>query len=116
MAKARKRRAHASPEQIRAMVETIDAYLAEHPGDPIAVAHRAVNAQVPIKNYYAYKRRQGHNLHGVVKGTDIPLDAIPERHSGRGGYKRKVRTAVVDPQTQTAIDLLKMALRILEAR
>lgn len=100
------RRPRQSVEAIEQMVRQVDAYIAEHPGTAAAGAHRAIGATVPVKNYYQLKRRRGNG--------EIPLDAIPQRERKSNPSAHAIAKRRRSTEVGTALDLLRMALRILE--
>jgi hypothetical protein len=95
--------------ELAGLAAQLDAYHEQHPDLSVAQALTQSGIKgLNLKAYRQWKYRQ------KKAGHEIPLDAIPERQKPWGEYKRK--KVIVDSQTQMAIDLLKMVLKILEAR
>lgn len=115
MAATKKPKPRSTRDQVAQAAQQVEAYLNAHPGENPTTAVRALSIGIPVKTIRQFQRR----VHGAGS-TDFPLDAIPERGSktkgngaaGTSPYaisKRRRATEI-----ETALDLLRMALRILE--
>jgi hypothetical protein len=102
--------------ELAQLAARVDAWREQHPN----VARRDAVAQsgvqgIDAKAYAQLKYRERRRAR--AGGAEIPLDAIPARSSsakGNGASYARRRQAGDDGQVQTALALLRLALRILE--
>jgi hypothetical protein len=103
----RKQKVHRTRGELSELVAKVDSYIGSHPGAGAAGAISVLGLPMDLKAYQQFKYRQK-----KVNGGEIPLDAIPDRHPVP--YRRPQYKKREDSPRKVALDLLRMAIKLLE--